>query len=324
MPQGQDIRTLSEYVGKLRKLCKIPFYEATDEDKRNFKGILETILSSIQSANIQEIPEEAVKILEEIALNSNLKAGGGEYVPLVLSIGNTLNNEKILKRIVNESPNELLYYKTRAASLINDKSSLKKMIEIIINKKDFSCLSAAITEEKKIYEGFEEFLKENYKDYDKNEKVPCVGELYSLITGANQLAKNHDIGIAIGKCSAFPAYIFSFFRPVLLCEAHANKEKTTFEWCNCTTEQLEEKIKGKKIVILEAADVITEITEKTLQEAVEEIKKYSPKSLDLFLALYNRGEVPEVPKEINKVFYPKNLDYNFFYDGYLKIKKKLK
>jgi len=213
-----------------------------------------------------------------------------------------------------------LYDALRAYKLIENEKGLREGIDIAVKQGKTNILSEAIPDclEQKVLKRYKGFLK------NKGFEHAVTFELYEVLNAANELAPDHDIGIALAKGGLFSGYIFSLFDlPVIVAEAHRKGRGATFKWHDSP-----EQLKDKKILVFDK-DVIKG---RTLGRAIKEIKKYSPKEVDLFLN-YNPVEhgyycsigsnISSVPEGFREIFYPKILNYSNFYNGILKIKEKM-
>ncbi len=172
----------------------------------------------------------------------------------------------------------------------------------------------------KIHNRFKDFTKEN------GIKIPYEFPEVLLncrpINLAHNLAKNYDLGIGIANGGLGLTYMFNLFGlPTIITEAH-KADDVTFKWITNPNEQ---NVKGKRIALFDK-DVDTG---KTSKRNLDEIKKFSPKSVDLILYHnptvegYIGTKMINVSKEFNNIYYPSRVSYEGFDEAVRYLEDKL-
>ncbi|MFC1723405.1 phosphoribosyltransferase [Nanoarchaeota archaeon] len=140
--------------------------------------------------------------------------------------------------------------------------------------------------------------------------------MIGTLRAAHQLMPQYDVGIGIAKAGLTPAAMFDLFGlPIYVCECHKQDEDTTFDWID------EPDIYGKKVLILEN-DIVTG---RTLTRVVQEIERYDPKQVDIFLDTPTNlvhNDISNAPPGIGTIHHPETLNMENLSAAYLEFKKR--
>lgn len=167
---------------------------------------------------------------------------------------------------------------------------------------------------------FVNYLRE--KGYEPGEVV-CIN-FPGTVNAANEIASEYDLGIGVAKGGLYSSWIFNRFGlPVILAEAHVNEQKNEFEWREEPT-SIADKINGSNILVLDK-DVVTG---NTLGRVAEEIGKYLPEKIDLFLNLNPPkcindigSRINNVPESYENIYHPSSFSYENFPEAFFRFKE---
>ena len=237
------------------------------------------------------------------------------------------------------------YIALEAYTKLNDRKGLKKVMDLAVKT---NCLFDYIKacEKLKDIKGYERALKldkedgqgilgyafynllgklirKDFERFHKEkgfEKVRGMGtnELHKIVNAAHELSLSYDIGVGVATAAMLPSYVFNLMNlPVAICKAHRKGSGATFEWCDDP-----EAIRQKNVLVIEH-DVLSG---RTLKRVADEVRKYNPKTLDLFLCITNpeNPHLLNIPSCFGETLMPQDFDYKNFYQAYLKLKKKFK
>jgi len=143
-------------------------------------------------------------------------------------------------------------------------------------------------------------------------------DIVQTSNAAWNLSRNYDVSVGIANGGLWGSYMLGLFNlKTITCQP--DKETREIRWLDTP------ELQGKRVLVCDK-DVKTGVT---LAKFLEEARKYSPASLDLFLnyPAVNReagiGSVMHnVPDGFGNIYTPDSFDYKNFHKAYAKLMRR--